>query len=99
VATWSGTTYVAFVIDVYSRMIVGWRVATSMRTELVLDALEIAIWRRASVLEGRICHSDAGSQSTSIRYTERLAEAGAVASVGSRGDSFDTPWPRTSSPP
>jgi putative transposase len=62
VATWSGTVYVALVIDVYSRLIVGWRAATSMRTELVLDALEMAVWRRAEVLDGLICHSDAGSQ-------------------------------------
>jgi putative transposase len=62
VATWSGTVYVALVIDVFSRLIVGWRAAASMRTELVLDALEMAIWRRASVLEGLVCHSDAGSQ-------------------------------------
>jgi putative transposase len=89
VASWSGTVYVAFVIDVFSRLIVGWRVATSMRTELVLDALEMAIWWRASVLEGLVCHSDAGSQYTSIRYTERLAEIGAAPSVGSVGDSYD----------
>ena len=62
VATWSGTVYVAFVIDVYSRLIVGWRAAASMGTELVLDALEMAIWRRASLLDGLVCHSDAGSQ-------------------------------------
>jgi putative transposase len=62
VASWSGTVYVAVVIDVFSRLIVGWRAATTMRTELVLDALEMGIWRRASVLEGLICHSDAGSQ-------------------------------------
>jgi Integrase core domain/HTH-like domain len=62
VASWSGTVYMAVVIDVFSRLIVGWRAATTMRTELVLDALEMAIWRRASVLEGLICHSDAGSQ-------------------------------------
>ena len=62
VATWSGTVYVAFVIDVFSRLIVGWRAAASMRTELVLDALEMAIWRRASVLDGLVCHSDAGGQ-------------------------------------
>jgi putative transposase len=61
-ASWSGTVYVALVIDVFSRLIVGWRAAASMRTELVLDALEMAVWRRASVLEGLICHSDAGSQ-------------------------------------
>jgi putative transposase len=62
VASWSGTVYVAVVIDVFSRLIVGWRAVTTMRTELVLDALEMAIWRRASVLDGLICHSDAGSQ-------------------------------------
>jgi putative transposase len=67
VASWSGTVYVAFVIDVFSRLIVGWRAATSMRTELVLDALEMAIWRRASVLEGLIHHSDAGSQGSTPR--------------------------------
>jgi putative transposase len=89
VASWSGTVYVAFVIDVYSRLVVGWRAATSMRTELVLDALEMAVWRRASVLDGLICHSDAGSQYTSLRYTERLAEIGAAPSVGSVGDSYD----------
>jgi putative transposase len=89
VASWSGTVYVAVVIDVFSRLIVGWRAATTMRTELVLDALEMAIWRRASVLDGLICHSDAGSQYTSIRYTERLAEIGAAPSVGSVGDSYD----------
>jgi putative transposase len=89
VASWSGAVYVAFVIDVHSRLIVGWRAATSMGTELVLDALEMAIWRRASVLEGLICHSDAGSQYTSIRYTERLSEIGAAPSVGTVGDSYD----------
>jgi putative transposase len=89
VAAWSGTVYVALVIDVFSRLIVGWRTATSMRTELVLDALEMAIWRRASLLDGLICHSDAGSQYTSIRYTERLAEIGAASSVGTVGDSYD----------
>ena len=62
VASWSGTVYVAFVIDVFSRLLVGWRAAASMRAELVLDALEVAIWRRAGVLEGLVCHSDAGSQ-------------------------------------
>jgi putative transposase len=89
VATWSGTVYVAVVIDVFSRLIVGWRAAASMRTELVLDALEMAVWRRASLLDGLICHSDAGSQYTSIRYTERLAEIGAAPSIGSVGDSYD----------
>jgi putative transposase len=89
VATWSGTVYAALVIDVYSRLIVGWRVATSMRTELVLDALEMAVWRRKEVLDGLICHSDAGSQYTSLRYTTRLAEIGAAPSIGSVGDSYD----------
>jgi putative transposase len=89
VASWSGTVYVAFVIDVFSRLVVGWRAATSMRTELVLDALEMAVWRRASVLDGLVCHSDAGSQYTSMRYTTRLAEIGAAPSVGSVGDSYD----------
>ena len=89
VVSWSGTISVALVIDVFSRLIVGWRAAASMRTELVLDALEMAIWRRASILEGLICHSDAGSQYTSLRYTERLAEIGAAPSVGSVGDSYD----------
>jgi len=89
VATWSGTVYVAFVTDVFSRLIVGWRAAASMRTELVLDALEMAVWRRKEVLDGLVCHSDAGSQSTSIRYTDRLAEVGAAPSIGSVGDSYD----------
>jgi len=81
---------VAFVIDAFSRFIVGWRVATSLRAELALDALEMAIWRRRGGLDGLVHHSDRGSQYLAIRYTERLAEAGAVTSVGSRGDSYDT---------
>lgn len=89
VATWSGMAYVAFVIDVYSRRIVGWRVASSMRTALVLDALEQAIWARDERLEGLIVHTDAGSQFTAIRFTERLAEVGAAPSVGSVGDPID----------
>jgi putative transposase len=89
VATWSGTVYVAFVIDVFSRLIVGWRAAASMRTDLVLDALEMAIWRRVGVLDGLVCHSDAGSQYTSLRYTTRLAEIGAAPSIGTVGDSYD----------
>lgn len=88
VATWSGFVYVAFVVDVFARRIVGWRVAGSMRTDLVLDALEQALWSRAR-REGLICHSDRGSQYLSIRYSERLAEAGAEPSVGSIGDSYD----------
>jgi putative transposase len=70
-------------------MIVGWRVASHMRTEMVLDALEMARWSRGTVLEGLIAHSDAGSQFTSIRYGERLAEFGAIPSIGSIGDSFN----------
>jgi putative transposase len=93
VPTWSGMVYVAFVIDAYSRRIVGWRAATSMRTALVLDALEQAIWTRqrggASSLAGLICHHDAGSQYTSIAFTERLAAAGVQPSVGSVGDADD----------
>ena len=88
VATWSGFVYVAFVIDVYARRIIGWRVARSMRAELVLDALEQALWSRSAV-KGVIHHSDHGSQYLSIRYSERLAEVGAQPSVGSVGDSYD----------
>jgi len=90
VSTWSGFVYVAFVIDVFSRLIVGWRVSNSLHADLALDALEMAMWRRQHAdLTGLIHHSDRGVQYLSIRYTERLAEAGAVCSVGSRGDSYD----------
>lgn len=90
VATWSGFCYVAFVIDAYSRRIVGWRVSTSLRADLALDALEMAIWSRGGAdLDGLVHHSDRGVQFLSIRYTERLAEEGVVASVGSKGDSYD----------
>ena len=89
VPTWAGIAYVCFIIDAYSRMIVGWRVASHMRTSMVLDALEMARWSRGTRLEGLRCHSDAGSQFTSLRYGERLAEIGAVPSIGSVGDSFD----------
>jgi transposase InsO family protein len=88
VATWSGFVYVAFVIDVFARRIVGWRVARSMHTELVLDALEQALWARKATA-GLVHHSDRGSQYLSIRYTERLAESGVETSVGSVGDSYD----------
>jgi transposase InsO family protein len=88
VATWSGFVYVAFVIDVYARAIVGWRVSRSMKTGLVLDALEQALWARKD-REDLIHHSDRGSQYLSIRYTERLAEVGINASVGTTGDSYD----------
>ncbi len=89
VPTWAGVAYVCFIVDAYSRMIVGWRVASHMRTTMVLDAIEMARWSRGNMLLGLISHSDAGSQFTSIRYGERLAEIGAVPSIGSIGDSFD----------
>jgi transposase InsO family protein len=88
VATWRGFVYVAFVIDVFSRMLVGWRVSTSMKADLVLDALEQAIHAR-SATDGLIHHSDRGVQYLSIRYSERLAECGIAASVGTTGDSYD----------
>lgn len=90
VATWSGFAYTAFVIDAFSRRIVGWRVMTSLRAELALDALEMAIWARGPGGLGELVHhSDRGGQYLSVRYTERLAEAEAVGSVGSKGDSYD----------
>ena len=92
VATWAHMAYTAFVIDVCSHRIVGWRTAAAMPAELPLDALEMALWTRAQtneLVEGLIHHSDAGSQYTSILYTGRLADAGAVASIGSVGDSYD----------
>jgi putative transposase len=90
VKTHSGWVYVAFVVDVYSRYVVGWQASRSLRIDLALDALEMAFWtRRATRLEGLVHHSDRGVQYLAIRYTERLAEAGAVPSVGSRGDSYD----------
>jgi putative transposase len=89
VPTWAGVAYVCFIVDAYSRMIVGWRVAGHMRTTMVLDAIEMARWSRGNTLPGLTCHSDAGSQFTSIRYGERLAEIGAVPSIGTVGDSFD----------
>lgn len=90
VRTFSGWAYVAFVIDVFSRYIVGWQVSRFLRAELALDALEMAIWaRRGERLDGLIHHSDRGGQYLAIRYTEQLAEAGAMTSVGSRGDSYD----------
>jgi putative transposase len=90
VSTWQGWQYVAFVIDVYARRIVGWRQSSSMRTDFVLDALEQALYdRRPERTDALIHHSDRGSQYVSIRYSERLAEAGIEPSVGSRGDSYD----------
>jgi putative transposase len=89
VATWAGMAYVCFIVDAFSRMIVGWRVSSNMRTQMVLDALEMARWRRGTHLEGLVAHSDAGSQFTSLRYGERLVEIGAQPSIGSIGDSYD----------
>ena len=90
VATWRGFVYVAFVIDVFARRIVGWRVSTSLRSEFVLDALEQALYdRQLETSERLVHHSDRGSQYLSICYTERLAEAGIELSVGSRGDAYD----------
>ena len=90
VATWRGFVYVAFVIDAFARRIVGWRVSSSLRTDLALDALEQAICdRQDESPDGLVHHSDRGGQYLSIRYTERLAEAGIEPSVGSRGDSYD----------
>jgi transposase InsO family protein len=90
VATWRGFVYVAFVIDVFARRIVGWRVSASLRTDFVLDALEQAIYdRRGADATELVHHSDCGTQYLSMRYTERLTEAGIAPSVGSRGDSYD----------
>jgi putative transposase len=90
VSTWSGFCYVAFITDAFSRAIVGWRVSKSLRADLALDALEMAIWARsAHDLGDLVHHSDRGVQYLAIRYTERLAEEGAVTSVGSKGDSYD----------
>lgn len=88
VATWTGFVYVAFITDVFARYIVGWQVSRSLHTDIVLDALEQALWARRET-KGLIHHSDRGSQYLSIRYTERLAEANIEASVGSVGDSYD----------
>jgi transposase InsO family protein len=90
VATWRGFVYVAFVIDVFARRIVGWRVSASLATDFVLDALEQAIYtRRGAGVADLVHHSDRGTQYLSMRYTDRLAEAGIAPSVGSRGDSYD----------
>ena len=89
-STWSGIVYVAFVVDVFSRRIVGWKAARTMAASLVIDALNMAAWTRRGVdIHGVVCHSDAGSQYTSIAYTDRLVEIGAAPSIGTVGDSFD----------
>ena len=90
--TFSGWVYAAFVLDVFSRRIVGWQLSTSLRTDLALDALEMGLWTRRHAgadVSSLVHHSDRGVQYVAVRYTERLAEAGAVASVGSKGDSYD----------
>jgi len=90
--TFAGWVYAAFVVDVFSRRVVGWQLSTSLRTDLALDALEMGLWTRAHAghdTTGVIAHSDKGVQYLAVRYTQRLAEAGAVASVGSTGDSYD----------
>jgi putative transposase len=92
IRTFTGWVYAAFIIDVYSRMVVGWQVAKTLRTSLALDALEMAIWNRQRAgadLSGLVHHSDRGVQYRAVRYTQRLAEAEVVTSVGSRGDSYD----------
>ncbi len=93
VMTWSGVVYVAFVIDAFSRRIVGWKADTTMKTSLVLDTMEMALWSRqrqgVPLADGMICHNDAGSQYTSFAFTSRLVEAGIDPSVGSVGDGYD----------
>ncbi len=96
VATWSGFVYTSFIIDAYSRSIVGWRSSRSLRADLALDALEMAIWARRDLGE-LIHHSDRGGQYLAIRYTERLGQQDAVNSVGSKGTRSTTRWPRRSS--
>ena len=95
VSTWQGFTYVAFVVDVFSRYIVGWRVSSTMHTDFVLDALEQALYARQPDRGNLIHHSDRGSQYLSIRYSERLDEAGIAPSVGSKGDSYDNAMAET----
>ena len=88
-STWSGVVYVAFIIDVFSRRLVGWKASRSMTASLVVDALNMAAWTRHTDLEGLICHTDAGSQYTSVSYTDRIDELGVSASIGTVGDSYD----------
>jgi len=99
-STWQGWLYVAFITDVYARVIVGWQIANHMRTDLVLDALETAAWRR-DLINGQVHHSDASSQGqyNSIRYTDRLVDAGLTASVGTVGEATTTSWQKPSTAP
>lgn len=95
-STWSGIVYVAFVIDVFSRRIVGWKAARTMTATLVIDALNMAAWtRQGESIDGVVCHSDAGSQYTSIAYTDRLDDVGAAPSIGTIGDSYDNAMAET----
>src|SRR5215218_6503648 len=96
VATWAGVAYVCFIVDAFSRMIVGWRVASHMRTPMVLDAIEMARWSRGTHHDDLRCHSDAGSQFTSIRYGERLAESARSRQSAPSATRSTTPWPRPS---
>jgi putative transposase len=97
VKTHSGWVYVAFVVDVCSRFVVGWQASRSLRADLALDALEMALWRRRAIpLKGLVHHSDRGSQYLALRYTERLAEAGAVPSVAPKATAMTTRWPSPS---
>ena len=89
-STWSGVIYVAFIMDVFSRRLVGWKASRAMTAELVVDALNMAAWqRRHTKLDNLICHTDAGSQYTSVLYTDRIGEIGAAPSIGTVADSFD----------
>jgi putative transposase len=88
-STWSGVVYVAFIIDVFSRRLVGWKASRSMTADLVVDALNMAAWTRRTSLIGVTCHTDAGSQYTSVSYTDRIDELGMTASIGTVGDSYD----------
>jgi len=88
-STWSGVVYVAFIVDVFSRRLGGWKASRSMTASLVVDALNMAAWTRRTKLDGLICHTDAGSQYTSVSYTDRIDELGVSASIGTVGDRFD----------
>jgi len=88
-STWSGVVYVAFIVDVFSRRLVGWKASRSMTADLVVDALNMAAWTRRTNLDGLTCHTDAGSQYTSVSYTDRIDELGMTASIGTVGDSYD----------
>ena len=88
-STWPGVVYIAFIIDVFSRRLVGWKASRSMTASLVVDALNMAAWTRRTSLDGLICHTDAGSQYTSVSYTDRIDVLGVSASIGTVGDRYD----------